>query len=290
MAVESGAAPEVVNLIMVANWEAIVTPDNSGRIPTDILDRGELLMLDDHRIVHESLSRCHLAYSKMQKITQEEQGSLQRKHKAQMTTVKRQHQEALRKDKQKQDELTRQVEMLKSKITDIECIESAKESSAQESQVEMRVWKEKVQSLTATVELLQEELLNERKKLNAVVDDLEEKDHQLRGRDEVIQVLSNDLRNVSLMHDEDLMESVRSAEHTMRAMVSSQIALQKQLAGNANGLKALLSARGIEPRSIAADRQQEEKDSLQEDPVDPTDAASALAAAAMAALKPAHPV
>ena len=77
LAVESGAAPEVVNLIMVANWEAIVTPDNSGRIPTDILDRGELLQLDDHRIVHESLSRCHQAFTRAQKESQEEQAAVQ---------------------------------------------------------------------------------------------------------------------------------------------------------------------------------------------------------------------
>jgi hypothetical protein len=74
----------------------------------------------------------------------------------------------------------------------------------------------------------------------------------------------------------------------MRAMVSSQIALQKQLAGQANGLKSLLTTRGIPLEDEAPfeyAHEQEEKKSQPEDILDTTEAADAVMAAAVSALQ-----
>lgn len=285
LAVECGAAPEVVNLIMVANWEAIVTPDTSGRIPTDLLDRGELLLLDDHRIVHESLMRCHKAYTDMQQRGQDEQAALKRKLKAQLTTIHKQHQEALKSERQKQEEIQKQVTDLQAQIEDLKDVQLAKDKLVEECQRETQMWKERIETLTATIELLQEELVNEKDKIEELEDELDEREEQVANRDNLIALLSNDLREVSISHENDIMASVRAAEQSMRAMVSSQIALQKQLTGQAGNLRTLLTARGIDPSPVSEGLQQEEKDSNSDGPVDENDAATALAAAAMAALQ-----
>lgn len=288
LAVESGAAPEVVNLTMVANWGAIVTPDNSGRIPTDILDRGELLLLDDHRIVHESLLRCHRGYIDMQKAAQEEQDNLREKHKEKMIAVHRQHQEVLKKEQDKQEEIRMEVSSLKIQIERMKETQSEKERLLAESQRETRAWKDEVLSLQSTIEQLRHQLMEEKQKVASLTEELEDRDEDISHRDEFIDCLSNDLRAVCLMHDEELMESVRNAEKNMRAMVSSQIALQKQLAGQTSGIKALLKSRGIDLPSISASSSfgPSEKATQNEEKVDPNDVANALAAAAMAALKP----
>lgn len=285
LAVESGAAPEVVNLIMVANWSAIVTADNSGRIPTDILDRGELLLLDEHRIVHESLSRCHRAYTNMQKEVENERAELVRTHKRELSSAKRQHQETLDKEHDIQNSIRREVVELEAGIEDMKKVSNQKDHMIEEHKAEIQTWTEKAQTLTTTIELLQQELANEKKKMRVLAKELEEKGDEISERDELIEILTNDLRTVSTMHEEDLMESVRNAERTMRAMVSSQLALQKQLTGQASGIKALLCARGIDLPTVDSTFEQEEKEH-HEEPLDTQEAASALAAAAIAALKP----
>lgn len=288
LAVESGAAPEVVNLVMVANWGAIATPDNSGRIPTDILDRGELLLLDDHRIVHESLVRCHKGYMDMQQKSQEEQAAIRMKHKGQITTLHKQYQEQVKKEQDKQEEIRMGVNSLKAQIEQMKETQIEKDRLLQESQRETCAWKDEVQALQATIERLRNDLAQEKSKVQSLTEELEERDEDISQRDEFIECLSNDLRAVSLMHDEELMESVRNAEKNMRAMVSSQIALQKQLAGQATGIKELLKTRGIDLPFVRTQRlqQQQEEVTHKEEKVDPNEVASALAAAAMAALKP----
>ena len=108
LAVECGAAPEVVNLLIVANWEGIVECDQSGRTPVDILSSSDLLAQEDHRVVHESLTRCYAAYTSFQKAALEEQSAIKKKHKATFSAVKRRHEEELKREHEKQDEIRQQ--------------------------------------------------------------------------------------------------------------------------------------------------------------------------------------
>jgi len=285
--VESGAAPEVVNLIMVANWSAITTPDNTGRIPTDILDREELLLLDEYRIVHESLSRCYKAYTHTQKKAQDEKNELVRTHKREMAALERQNEENLKTEQQKQNSIKMEVFDLEAEMEELKKAAAAKDRIIEDCRNETMTWKEKAETLSTTIELLQEELAMEKKTMMELAEELDEKEDEISNRNKTIDVLSNDLRTIASMHEDDLIASVQAAERTMRAMVSSQIALQRKLTGQTSGIKALLSARGIarlNPDNVSVS--QEEKEHHEEDHVDPNEAATALAAAAMAALKP----
>lgn len=290
LAVESGAAPEVVNLVVVANWSAIVTPDQSGRVPTEILDRNELLQLDDHRIVHESLMRCYNAYVEMQRTAQDEQAAIKRKHKLTFTAVTKRHQEELKREQDKQDEIKEEVRVLESKILDMQEVDRAKEHHIKKFQQEKEIWMAQISQLEEIVNNLKQSLKEEHSTVQSLHRTIEDKDREIARRDAKIATLSNDLSTIAVMHDDEVMDSLITTEQSMRAMVSSQIALQKLLTGQANGLKALLATRGIplpEDKPIdeaAAD--QEEKMGYTEDTMDAAEATSAVVAAAVAALKP----
>ena len=181
-----------------------------------------------------------------------------------------------------------EVSSLKVQIEIMKETQAEKDRLLAESQRETRAWKDEVLSLKSTIEQLRHQLKEEKQQVASLTEELEERDEDISHRDEFIDCLSNDLRAVCLMHDEELMESVRIAEKNMRAMVSSQIALQNQLAGQTSGIKALLKSRGIDLPSISASSSfsPSEKATQNEEKVDPSEVANALAAAAMAALKP----
>eukprot|EP00934_Nitzschia_sp_Nitz4_P003656 Nitzschia sp. Nitz4//scaffold79_size90958//50918//52210//NITZ4_005029-RA/size90958-augustus-gene-0.177-mRNA-1//-1//CDS//3329558261//3646//frame0 len=284
LAVESGASPEVVNLIMVANWEAIVAPDASGRIPTEILDRDELLMLDEHRVVYESLTRCHDAYTRMQKAAEDEKAALQRKQQAEATSAHKQYQESLKTEQQRQEVILNKVSSLEAEIKMLKSTGTAHDAYTEEYKRDAKMWKEKSQSLEQTVELLTRELTNERDQVKKLDDKLNRREKLLARRNEYIRALSNDLKQISLVHDEELIGSMRAAEESMKEMVNRHHALQQQINGQAKGIRKLLATRGIEmPRQPTLE--QEEKVAHTEDHLDTSGAASALAAAAMAALQ-----
>jgi myosin heavy subunit len=293
LAVESGAAPEVVNLIIVANWGAIVAQDQSGRIPTEILDTMELLQIDDHRIVHESLIRCYKAYTRMQKVAQEEQSVIKKKHKAEFSALTRRHQQELKREQDKQEDIRNDVIALESRIEDMKEVEHAKDHAIRKFQREKDLWLDQIESLGEMIESLREQLSEEKKNVEDLIGTIKEKDEEILARDDNIEMLSNDLRNVAVMHDDQVMESLIATERSMRAMVSSQITMQKNLTGQANGLKALLIARGIslpDGELLESDTQGEEKCPYQEEGLDATEATNAVVAAAVAALlKPPTP-
>lgn len=221
----------------------------------------------------------------MQRSAGDEQAAIKRKYNGQITSVQRQHQESLQKEYKRHEELQSEITALKAKIDGMEKTDTAKDVLVEETKQESRSWKHKAESLSATIQLLEEALACEKNTVALLTKRIEGYRGEVSMRDGIIECLSNDLRAVYVMHDEDLMDSVRDAERTMRAMVNSQIALQKKLAGQANGIKELLLARGIGLGHSPKEVIQEEKEPHHDgDPVDSLEVANTLAAAAMAAL------
>jgi hypothetical protein len=161
-----------------------------------------------------------------------------------------------------------------------------------EFQLDKNTWIDRIGSLEEMVSNLQRGLDHEeRENVRALINTIEEKDTEISKQSERIELLSNDLQNIAIMHDDDVMDSLIATERSMRAMVSSlQIALQKQLAGQANGLKSLLTTRRIPLEDEAPfedSHEQEEKISQPEDimVMDTNEAADAVMAAAVSALQ-----
>jgi len=291
LAVESGGAPEVVNLILVANWEGIVSRDNSGRTPVDILDQcGEAIPPEDHRFIHESLVRCRKTYLQLQQKFQEEQKDLQKKQDGQMSILEQQHQESLKQEHEKRTALVTDLGTREQTIEELIKFDQEKDALLLEANTEIASLRDEVDALTQMISKLRDELLQGLSHIDSLENELQEREKDIVNRDEFIECLAADLRAISAVHEHDVAESLQASETAMRAMVTSQITLQKQLTEQATNIKTLLNFRGIalppeETMESSSSSEQEEKDEPVEPAVDCSEVALALKAAAFEALK-----
>jgi hypothetical protein len=287
LAVDKACAPEVVNLIIVANWRAIVSQDQAGRTPLDIIDRSELMQFEDYRIVYDSLTRCHKTYMEVQKAAQEEQAALKRKHKATYSAVSKRHQEEIRGEQDKQAKLRDDMEELRQQLEGMKEGNTAKDHQIRSHQKERQRWMDSIRDLENKVAGLNRELDSEKAQIKGLLHKLEQKDKEIHDKETRIQVLSKDLRSVANSNETDIMECLAETEQSMRTMVSSQIALQKLLAAKSRDLNSLMKQRGI-PLQVVTKLQDESKDEKKieaEPEIESAQANAAMMAAATAALQ-----
>ena len=286
LAVDKACAPEVVNLIIVSNWRAIVTQDQAGRTPLDIIDRDELMQFEDYRIVCDSLSRCHKTYMEVQKAAQEEQAALKRKQKATFSAVSKRHQEEIQREHDKQEKLRDEMHALRQQVDDTKQICASKDQNIKKHLSERRRWQDNVRDLENQVGGLKRELESEKGQIKVLLYKIEQKEKEIHDKETRIEVLSKDLRSIAVSHETDITECLAETEESMRTMVSNQIALQKLLSSKAKDLNSLLKQRDIPlPNVSKASDLKEEKKSESDAEFENDDVNAAMMAAAMAALQ-----
>jgi head-tail adaptor len=291
LAVDKACAPEVVNLIIVANWNAIVSQDQAGRTPLDIVDRDELIQIEDYRIIFESLGRCHRTYVDIQKATHEEKVALTRKQKLTFNAVSKRHREELKVEYDKQAKLQKFVEDLKKEIENMKELTNNKDDQIEKHMQQKDVWLAGIRELESKEACQRCELESERTQVKNLLYKIERKEDEIRGKDTHIHVLSKDLRSIAVSNETDVMESLIETEQSMRTMVSNQIALQQLLSSKSRSLKSLLKQRGIAVLKIDDNQQmpEEEKSTHGNDDdnfVEDDAASAAMMAAALTALHP----
>jgi chromosome segregation ATPase len=288
LTVDKACAPEVVNLIIVANWRAIVSQDQAGRTPLDIIDRSELMQFEDYRIVYDSLTRCHKTYMEVQKAAQEEQAALKRKHKATYSAISKRHQEEIRIEQDKQAKLRDDMEELRMHAEGMKESSTAKDHHIQKLQNERQRWMDVVRDLESKVAGLNRELESEKGQIRVLLYKIEQKEKEIHNKEARIEVLSKDLRSVVKSNETDIMECLVETEQSMRTMVSSQIALQKLLTAKSKDLNSLLKQRGIPLRNATKSPiENKDEEKIEADlEVECDQANAAMMAAATAALKP----
>jgi len=288
LAVDKACAPEVVNLIVVANWNAIVSQDQAGRTPLDIINRPELLKIEHYRIIFESLGRCHETYMDIQKATQEEKAALKRKQKATFNAVSKRHQEELKVEYDKQAKLREDAVVLREEIEHMRDLTKAKDHEIQKHLQENDVYMDAIRKLESKELCQRRELESAEDQVKVLLCKIERKEERIHRKDTQIHVLSKDLRNIAVSNETDIMESLIETEQSMRTMVSNQIALQKLLSSKSRNLRSLLKQRGIAAPTIDNNNQPSEEKSTYDDEVNEGAAASAaMMAAALVALQPA---
>jgi len=291
LAVDKACFPEVVNLIIVANWNAIVSQDQAGRTPLDIVDREELLQTDDYRIIFESLGRCHKTYMDIQKATHAEKVALTRKQKLTFNAVSKRHQEELKVENGKQAKLQKDVEDLKKEIENMKELTNNKDHQIQKHMQQKDIWLAGIRELENKEACQRRELESERTQVKNLLYTIERKEDEIHGKDAHIHVLSKDLRSIAISNETDIMESL-IVEQSMRTMVSNQITLQKLMSSKSRSLKSLLKQRGIAVPKIDNNQQMSEEKSTHDDDDDDDDfveddaASAAMMAAALVALQP----
>lgn len=290
LAVECGAAPEVVNLLIVADWDGIIAYDQSGRTPMEILDSTELLEQEDHRIVYESLVRCHTAYTNFQKAALEEQSAIEKKHMAKFCEARRRHEDELKREQQKQNEIRGQVQNLERKIETLNGGIQSRDTKIASFHAEENMSNDRIQALELLVSELKNDFMHENEMVKSLINAVQDKDEEILNRDRKIQTLSNDLLDTLAVQEDEIAGKLIETERSMRAMVRNQIALQKKVVAQTEGLKDLLSVRGIASRtnitkSFPGQGREEQKSHEMNEQADETDVASAVLGAAVAALK-----
>jgi len=291
LAVDKACAPEVVNLIIVANWEAIVAEDQAGRTPLDILDHTELLEIEANKVVFESLQRCHKTFLELQRVAREEKAALMRKEKVKSNAVSTKHQKEMKTEQLKFAKSKQDVEKLKIETDAVRELAREKDHEIQKHILAKTRYTETIRDLKAKEAVLHRQLESERTEIKLLLFKVEEREEEIRRKNNKIDMLSKDLTSILVSNETDVVASLMEAEQSVRTMVSSQIALQKLLSSKSEGLQTLLGQRGIaipDVRKPVDDAREEKSDSESlEDPHDLHDAAAsdAMMAAATAALQ-----
>jgi len=288
LAVDKGCAPEVVNLVIVSNWEAIVAHDQAGRTPLDILNHNELLEIEANKVIFESLQRCHKTYEKLKQVAREEKAALLRKERAKASAVMTMHQKEMKTEKVKLEKSKQEIKKLKVETEAVRELAREKDHQIQKHILATSGYLHTVQKLQAQDEELQRQLESERSRIKLLLFKIEQRDEEILRKSTKIEVLSKDLKSIAVSNETDVVESLIEAEQSMRTMVSTQIALQKLLNSKSEGLKKVLKQRGIgipnvrkPPEVDQEEKLEPEEDTTTHDAV----ASAAMMAAAMAALQ-----
>lgn len=290
LAVDKQCAPEVVNLVIVANWSAIVATDHAGRTPLDIINHPELLEIELNQVIFESLKRCHKTYTEIEKEHREEKATLIRKQKAKSSAVSQLHQKEMKMERAKYANLRKEMDQLKKQIKILTESAGEKEIEIQKHIIAKKEYLETIKGLETKRDGLQLELENERAENKVLSFQIKQKEEEIKGKNKEIAVLSKDLQSIAISNETDVAESLMEAEQSMRVMVSSQIALQKLVGSKSEGLKTLLKHRGIEVPNVHEPPPEEPKDDKKvkfddAEYVQEGEASAAMMAAAMAALR-----
>lgn len=245
VAVGSGAAPEVVNLIVVANWEGIAARDKSGRTPIEIWDECELLVDEDHRVVFESLTRCHETYSRMQDDWQNKVNNLKKQHEAAIHSLNLCHDEAMEEEAMKKAELETELNKLNHSVEMLTSENSEQDDRIVSFSRVERTWLERVDSLTKSVEQLQVEKAEEQENVEALHQLIEDKDEQIKTLSAKARKLSKDMQHVMVWYDQTDSELAKT-QTSLQQMVDNYVEVHGKLSHERQTMKKLLAKRGIE--------------------------------------------
>jgi hypothetical protein len=266
LAVDFAASPEVVNLILLANIDAIDTKDKSERTPLDIIGPRHSLQTPEESFVHESLSRCYKSYSNVRKGAVEKQPSLQKETEKARKSWEHEHQEGMEKAEETRVALEQNVEELLSIIREMKEIDTCKDRKIKKLEKDKEKCKDNIENMKIVIGGLNQELQEAKTQYQSIPGGKStHHDKQILGRDRKIEELSNDLRNIALMYDTNIMERLEATEQSMRVMVSTQITLKKYLSEQATGLTALLDERQIPlslPENYADEEEEKKADNL----------------------------
>jgi uncharacterized protein len=265
LAVEFAASPEVVNLILLANIDAINTKDKSERTPIDIMGPKHALQTLEESFVYESLSRCYKSYNNVRKGAVEKQPSLQKETEKAQKSWEHQHQASMEKAEEIRVALEQKIEDLVSIIHEMKEIDTCKDRKIKNLQKDKEKYKDNIENLKIVMGGLNQELQEAKTQYQSMPGGKStHHDKQILRRDRKIEELSNDLRNIALMYDTDIMERLEATEQSTRAMVSTHITLKKHLSEQATGLTALLDERQI-PLSMPENYADEEEEKIADD-------------------------
>lgn len=245
LAVEMGASPEVINLLIVSFWGGLLEKDNSGRIPLELLDKSEGMTQSDYTVIHDCLDRSTNALKTMQTEWEMKFNDLQSTNKGIILEMEARHNETLAQEKERLGLLEESLLKVKGHVDVYKEDRVQLERKLGTHASEQDEWKRGIESREETIQQLKTNILaqsNENDKLNEQMKEQETLVLALHGR---IYQLEQDLVNITQFQINQMMPSLTLAQANLNSMMDANHALQGKLIGQTRGFTMLLQQRGI---------------------------------------------
>lgn len=288
LAVECGSPPEVVNILIVSHWPAIVATDQSGRTPISICQDAEMLTMEDHKVVFESLSRSMETYQQILNRHEMDLESLKATHAAGLNAIRRQHDDDLQVEQEQQEKLVQEVKRLKDVLEEVRLADSKKVKRIEESTVSNEALQRQVQSLQNEVDHEQKRYQTQGQRVQVLEKTVRERSAKIDVLNKRIAQLETDMKHIAAWQDQDLQVKINKSEETMQVMVEHFCSLTESLTHQNEKVRQILVDRGIPLRGsggrTAAGGKDEKKDMDEVDDMESADAMASVAIAASGAL------
>lgn len=245
LAVEMGATPEVINLLLVNYYPAIHIADNSGRTPMQIILEADAFNMDDHKFTQESLKNAHINLLTIEAQWQAKLDAMAAQHEAHVRQMEMAHQDAIQVEKEHQRNLQKQLARVEGHVQQYKEERRSLDRTLSTHHVEKGTWLEMLETKEETLEDLIKKIENKDQELLRVRSQLHERSDKVLELLDRVEVLEGDLCNITLLHNNSISASMRQAETDIKRMMESQAMLAGTLQGQSRGLALLLRERGI---------------------------------------------
>ena len=289
LAVECGAPPEVVNLLVVTHWHGIMATDQSGRTPLEILQDSEMLAMEDHQVVFESLTRSQETYQTILEEHQEGIKTIKVRHAAGMVAIRQQHDEDLQQEQEQHEKLLVEVERLRAYVDDAKI--SNKKDLDQIQQLTQVMSTEKTNVANLQERLIEEVEQGEEQAvlIASLEQEVNMKTQEIASLQSQVQGLQCDLQRIAGWQQDVLTRQINATEESMQTMVEQFVVLVDLLSGHGQRMASVLKSHNIAlpPKPKQPNRSKTEEKKEPDRPPEPLDedTLSNITAAASSALQ-----
>lgn len=260
-AVECGATPEVVNLLLVNNYEGILACDASGRTPAQILKKDESTMdPNDYYHIQDSLTSAHDYLSHSNEKWEKKVEEIKLQHDKEMKQKETSFEEQTAAERKVIVHLQKKLSQSEGRVIQVRDERNSLEKTVSSHQLQREEWQEVLQQKQGNMAEMEKKLAEERRETERLRNVINDRDALVGSLQKRISMLEGDLRNVAVLQRDVIGATLQQVESDLRIMVESQQILQGQLKGQTRGLEVLASTRGIEiPISKQDDEEKKEE-------------------------------
>jgi hypothetical protein len=257
LAVACGADPDVVNLLIAANFSSVATMDQSGRTPLEILNETDLLELEDQMVVLENLKRSTETYQAVFTAHEAQVKRLRNEHNEELSKIEKQHSSTLKVEQHQHDKLGQEVIRLSKIVSELATLSLEQSNKIETFDKRETSWKEKNLELGTQLRKSQDEHEDAQQLINALQDLVVHKNEEIVALKKCVTQLSADMQKC---HESQMLlePNVSQAKAHLHQTVSCLLQLYDRIETNSLDFKALLDARGIAP-IIGSHEDREEK-------------------------------
>lgn len=252
-----GTAPEVVNLLLVNYYEGIHVEDNGGRTAMTMNAEADVLNIEDHTYVQESLKNAHSHLLQIDARWQTKLVKQAELHARNVETIQEEHAEAIAQEKDIQKDLQKQLARMEGHLMQYKEERESLERTLSSHHIEKGEWHNTLESKLGDLESLTQRVDLKDTTIGQLTTELNDKtlySHVLEVR---VDVLEQDLVNITMLQRDAIQKSLEIAENDIQHMLASNAVLQGQLQGQTQGLQLLLRERSI---ALPAKPEEEEED------------------------------